>query len=87
MAVRNTLMDMHNILMEQLDRLNDDELTDEELDKEIKRCKAIGDTAKVIVENSKTILEAQKVALEYGVTDETPRLFKAEEPKKLEQTK
>lgn len=66
MAVKNTLMDMHNILMEQLERLNDDELTDEQLDKEIKRSKALGDTAKVIVDNSKTILEAQKIRLEYG---------------------
>ena len=33
--------------MEQLERLNDDELNDEQLDKEIKRSKALGDTAKV----------------------------------------
>ena len=84
---RNTLMDMHNILMEQLERLNDDELSDEELEKEIKRSKALGDTAKVIVDNSKTILEAQKVALEYGIETGTPTLFQAEEKKTLEAPK
>ena len=87
MGVKNTLLDMHNILMEQLERLNDDELTDEQLDKEIKRSKALGDTAKVIVDNSKTMLEAQKVALEYGVDSDVPNLFQAEEKKTIETKK
>ena len=34
---------MHNILMEQLERLNDDDLTDEELQAEIKRSRAMAD--------------------------------------------
>ena len=40
---RNKLTDMHNILMEQLERLNDDDLTDEELQAEIKRSRAMAD--------------------------------------------
>lgn len=67
--VKNTLVDLHNILMEQLERLNDAE-DDEEIEKEVKRSKAIEGTAKNIIENSKTMLEAQKVALEYGRYDD-----------------
>ena len=43
---------------------------DEEIEKEVKRSKAIEGTAKNIIENSKTMLEAQKVALEYGRYDD-----------------
>lgn len=63
----NTLDDMHNMLMEQMTRLMDCE-SDEELEKEIKRTKSISDVAKVVVENSKTILDANKLALEYAGT-------------------
>lgn len=46
---RNKLTDMHNILMEQLERLNDDDLTDEELQAEIKRSRAMADISAQIV--------------------------------------
>lgn len=36
--VKNTLVDLHNILMEQLERLNDAE-DDEEIEKEVKQLK------------------------------------------------
>ena len=46
---RNKLTDMHNILMEQLERLNDDDLTDEELQAEIKRSRAMADIKLLIM--------------------------------------
>ena len=73
---RNSLLDLHNLLFEQMERLNDEDLTDEQLDKEIKRSKAMGDIAKVAVDNSKTILEAQKYQAEYGLDNhDTPSIF------------
>lgn len=39
--MRNKLTDLNNHLFEQLERLNDDELSEEELEKEIKRSKAM----------------------------------------------
>lgn len=47
--------------MEQLERLNDDELMEdpEKADAEIKRAKSITEIGKVIVDNSNTILKAQ----------------------------
>ena len=39
--MKNTLSDLNNYLFESIERLNDDTLTDEELDKEIKRSDAV----------------------------------------------
>ncbi len=64
-STRNSLIDVHNLLMEQMERLMDAE-TPEEVEKEMGRTKAVSDVAKVIVENSKTMLDAVKTGLEYG---------------------
>lgn len=60
----NTLDDMHNMLMEQMTRLMDCD-DEKELDKEIKRTKSVSDIAKVVVDNARNILDANKLALEY----------------------
>ncbi len=74
--VKNTLTDMHNILFEQLERLNDAE-TPEEVEKEMQRSKSMADIAKVMIENSRTLLDAHKTALEYNYdkAGETPNIF------------
>lgn len=63
--VRNTNLDLNNHLFEQLERLNDDELTDEALEKEVKRSKALTDVSNKIIDNSKLALEASKFRAEY----------------------
>lgn len=70
---RNKLIDLNNHLFEQLERLNDDELSDEQLEREIKRTKAMCNVGKVIVENASVVLEAQKHFNEYGI--ETPEML------------
>ncbi len=62
---QNSLLDVHNLLMEQMERLMDAE-TPEEIEKEISRAKAVSDVSKVIVDNSKTMLDAVKTGLEYN---------------------
>ena len=64
--MRNTLVDLHNILMEQLERLNDDELTDEEFERELKRSKGIAKVGSVMVQNTANIIEAAKIQAEYN---------------------
>lgn len=39
--MKNSLQDLNNYLFESLERINDDDLTDEELEKEIKRSEAV----------------------------------------------
>lgn len=60
MGTRNTSLDLNNHLFEQLERLNDEGLTSEELEVEIERSKALTDVSKQIIENSKVALDAQK---------------------------
>lgn len=54
MSIRNTLGDMHNLLMEQMERLSDAEA--DNLDGEIQRSKAMAEVATSITNNAKTML-------------------------------
>lgn len=78
--MKTTLSDLNNYLFEELERLNDTEelSSDENLEKEIKRSKAISSVAQQIVNNANTILEAQKFVADNG---------RAELPKMLLGTK
>ena len=64
--MRNTLVDLNNHLFEQLERLNDEELTDEELEKEIKRTDAMKDIAAQIIANANIVLKATELNMEYS---------------------
>lgn len=64
--MKNTLADLNNHLFEQMERLNDDELNSDELDKEIKRAKAMTDVSSQIIENAALGLSAEKLRAEYG---------------------
>lgn len=64
--MRNTLADLNNYLFEQIERLNDDELTDEEFDREVKRSDNINKIAKTIIDNGALALNAKKHLDEYG---------------------
>lgn len=72
--MKNTLTDLNNYLFEAIERLNDDELNDEQLDKEIKRSKAVQEIAKAIIANGALALNAQKHYDDYGkdITVESP---------------
>lgn len=64
--MKNTLTDLNNYLFEQIERLNDDELDDEQLEKEIKRSEAVQKVARTIIENGQLALSAKKHMDEYG---------------------
>ena len=73
---RNTLGDLNNHLFMQLERLGDEDLSGDDLLKEIARSKAISDIAKNVIENANVVLRAQKHMAEYKGTDETmPRML------------
>ena len=64
--MKNTIADLNNYLFEQIERLNDDELTDEQLEKEIRRSDAVGKIAKTIIDNGALSLQARKHFDDYG---------------------
>lgn len=63
--MKNTLGDLNNYLFEALERITDDTLTQEELDRELKRAEAITGVAEVIVHNGELALKAVKHADEW----------------------
>lgn len=64
--MKNTLNDLNNYLFESIERLNDDSLDNEQLDKEIKRSEAVQKIAKTIVDSGTLALQAKKHLDEYG---------------------
>ena len=64
--MKNKLSDSNNHLFEQLERLNDEDLNEEQLTKEIGRAKAITDVANSIINNAKVVLDASKFLEDSG---------------------
>lgn len=67
--MKNTLMDLNNALFEQIERMQDDKLSDEELEREIKRTHAVAKVAEVIVHNGELALKTMQAVNEYGMDE------------------
>jgi hypothetical protein len=74
--MKNKLSDLQNHLFEMIEALNDDSLSDEKMDKKIKRALALNELAKTAVANG--ALMAKCVDILYGipVSDEVPLIPK-----------
>jgi len=59
--MKNKLIDLNNHLFLQIERLQDEDLTNEKLTLEVERGKAINDIAKTVVDNARLMLQAQKL--------------------------
>lgn len=62
----NNLTNLNDILFDQIKRLENNEISDEQLEKEIKKSQEITKLSVVILNNAKLALEAQKQFDEYG---------------------
>lgn len=71
--MKNKLEDLNNILFETLERLQDDEMTDEEFEKERKRSQAVVNVANAVIENGRLALDVLKHQAEYAYSDK-PRV-------------
>ncbi|MFD2388769.1 hypothetical protein [Enterococcus rivorum] len=58
---QNKLTDLNNHLFEQIERLNDDALNMEELEKEIKRAQAMKGIAEKIIDNANTVIRGSQL--------------------------
>jgi hypothetical protein len=63
---KNKLSDLNDHLFMTLERLGKEDLSNEELEKEIERSKAISTVAGKIIDNARLVLDAQKTAAEYN---------------------
>lgn len=76
MGVKNKLVDLNDHLFEQLERLNDEDLTGDKLSEEINRSKAITDVASKIIDNGNLVLKAVREQNEYGrMPKEMPKIL------------
>lgn len=79
--MKNTLSDLNNYLFESIERVMDDGLTEDQLDKELKRCDAVNKVAGTIVQNAKIALDTMKHFAEYGIEAPVPKMLQSEESK------
>lgn len=75
MGTRNTLLDLNDHLFMQLERLNDDDITEETLEKELKKAKAISSVAGNIVDVADLVLQATKLNTNFETLGKAPRIL------------
>lgn len=64
--MKNTLMDLNNYLFEQIERINDDDLDEDELGMELKKADAIVGISDKIIRNGELAFKTMKHMDEYG---------------------
>jgi hypothetical protein len=65
--MKNKAIDMHNILVKQLERLDDETTKGEDLQNEFKRADSMSKIAAQIISNGRLVLDTIKVSHEIGV--------------------
>lgn len=79
----NNLSDLNDMLFNQLVRLDKDDISDEKLNKEIDRSKAMNGIAHTIVDNARVVLDAEKfMDTREDVDLKLPRMIGVKEEKK-----
>lgn len=81
--MKNTLTDLNNYLFEQIERLNDDSLTEDQLEREIRKSEAVVKIGETIIDNGRLALKAIEHADEYGYGQrrELPFMLESKEAK------
>ncbi len=69
--MKTTINDINSYLFEQLDRITNDDLKGEDLDREIKRSDAVQKLTLTILESANLALRVKKHLAEYGQDDNT----------------
>jgi benzoyl-CoA reductase/2-hydroxyglutaryl-CoA dehydratase subunit BcrC/BadD/HgdB len=81
---RNKLSDLNNHLFEQLERLNDEELSNEDLEKEIKRQRSMSEVATNIIEINRISMDAIKLIAKGDISiNELPSEIDTIKPKQI----
>ncbi len=82
--MNNRLSDLNNHLFEQLERLNDENLTGEELDKELRRAEGMAKVSEQIIRNGELAYKTMVHMAEYGYPDKSvPEMLEVKNGKKV----
>ena len=73
--MKNTLTALNNYLFEALEKINDDELTDDEFEKEAKKSEMKIKIAETIIKNANTQLNVMKHMDEYNAERKVPEML------------
>lgn len=77
--MEQNLSALNGYLFDQLDRLNEEDMTEEQLKKEVIRSKAVSDVAGKVIDNANLALQASKFeAIQFGEEQELPKLLGTE---------
>ena len=71
----NTLGDLNNHLFAQLERLGDEDMSPEEMEREIERSKAVTGVAQQVIANANTVLRSYEVRDAQLGTQKLPRML------------
>ena len=69
--MKNSILDLHNHLFAQLERLSDESVKGDHLREELSRAKAVMGVADVLVQNAALMLEAEKLKSKTNETEIT----------------
>lgn len=64
--MKNTLKDLNDHLFEQMERLNDEDLNEEQLKKELERAKGMTNLAAQIIQNGQLAFRTMRYMDDYG---------------------
>ena len=67
--MKNKLTDLNNHLFAQMERLGNEDLSDEQLEIEVRRAKSMTDVADTVIQNSTLMLKAAELRAEYQGSD------------------
>ena len=65
-GMKNTMSDLHDHLIAQIERLSEEDMTYDDIEREAARAKAITQVASAAVANAEAIIKAESLRLEYG---------------------
>ena len=63
---KNTLSDLNDYLFMEIEKLSDDDLSDDEINRECKKARAIQGLAHAVINNARLVLDAKKLDIEEG---------------------
>ena len=73
--MKNTLSDLNNHLFLQMERINQEGISSEELHQELERSKAVTSVAKEIISNARLVLDAEVKIADIPEKRELPKML------------